>query len=72
MAYIVFFNFNSDMTVVGILLCAGQGTEYEALKMQGRFIVQLAVFPSVVEVSIVAAMSHYLLELPWLWGVLLG
>uniref|UniRef100_A0A8D8B9Q4 Mitochondrial sodium/hydrogen exchanger 9B2 n=2 Tax=Culex pipiens TaxID=7175 RepID=A0A8D8B9Q4_CULPI len=64
--------FLGDMTVVGILLCAGQGTEYEALKMQGRFIVQLAVFPSIVEVSIVATMSHYLLELPWLWGVLLG
>jgi hypothetical protein len=33
---------------------------------------RLAVLPSLAEASSTAAMSHFLLGLPWIWGILLG
>ncbi|XP_049279751.1 sodium/hydrogen exchanger 9B2 isoform X3 [Anopheles funestus] len=64
--------FLREMALVNIMLLAGLGLDYAALRSLFRFIMQLTLVPTVAEVVAVAVLSHYLLDLPWLWGVLLG
>ncbi|XP_061505100.1 sodium/hydrogen exchanger 9B2 isoform X3 [Anopheles gambiae] len=64
--------FLREMALVNIMLLAGLGLDYDALRSLFRFIMQLTLVPTVAEVAAVAVLSHYLLALPWLWGVLLG
>uniref|UniRef100_A0A182W2P5 Cation/H+ exchanger transmembrane domain-containing protein n=1 Tax=Anopheles minimus TaxID=112268 RepID=A0A182W2P5_9DIPT len=64
--------FLREMALVNIMLLAGLGLDYNALRSLFRFIMQLTLVPTVAEVVAVAVLSHYLLDLPWLWGVLLG
>ncbi|XP_050069295.1 sodium/hydrogen exchanger 9B2 [Anopheles maculipalpis] len=64
--------FLREMALVNIMLLAGLGLDYAALRSLFRFIMQLTLVPTVAEVAAVAVLSHYLLDLPWLWGVLLG
>ncbi|XP_052863572.1 sodium/hydrogen exchanger 9B2-like [Anopheles cruzii] len=64
--------FLREMALVNIMLLAGLGLDYAALRSLFRFIMLLTVLPSVAEVAATAILSHYLLKLPWLWGVLLG
>uniref|UniRef100_A0A182QZB4 Cation/H+ exchanger transmembrane domain-containing protein n=1 Tax=Anopheles farauti TaxID=69004 RepID=A0A182QZB4_9DIPT len=64
--------FLREMALVNIMLLAGLGLDYAALRTLFRFIMQLTLVPTVAEVAAVAVLSHYLLNLPWLWGVLLG
>ncbi|XP_035904171.1 sodium/hydrogen exchanger 9B2 isoform X1 [Anopheles stephensi] len=64
--------FLREMALVNIMLLAGLGLDYAALRSLFRFIMQLTLVPTVAEVAAVAVLSHYLLALPWLWGVLLG
>lgn len=54
------------------MLLAGLGLDYDSLKRLFRFIMQLTLIPTVAEVVAIAVLSRYLLDLPWLWGVLLG
>lgn len=35
-------------------------------------IIRLAAIPSLVEGTFTAVLTHYLLGLPWIWGILLG
>ncbi|XP_053669409.1 sodium/hydrogen exchanger 9B2 [Anopheles marshallii] len=64
--------FLREMALVNIMLLAGLGLDYTALRSLFRFIMQLTLVPTVAEVVAVAVLSHYLLDLPWFWGVLLG
>ncbi|XP_035776826.1 sodium/hydrogen exchanger 9B2-like isoform X1 [Anopheles albimanus] len=64
--------FLREMALVNIMLLAGLGLDYGALRSLFRFIMQLTLVPTVAEVTTVAILSRYLLDLPWLWGVLLG
>ncbi|XP_058055767.1 sodium/hydrogen exchanger 9B2 [Anopheles bellator] len=64
--------FLREMALVNIMLLAGLGLDYAALRSLFRFILLLTVVPSGAEVAATAVLSHYLLELPWLWGILLG
>ncbi|XP_050100008.1 sodium/hydrogen exchanger 9B2 isoform X2 [Anopheles aquasalis] len=64
--------FLREMALVNIMLLAGLGLDYAALRSLFRFIMQLTLVPTVAEVTTVAILSRYLLDLPWLWGVLLG
>ncbi|XP_052891421.1 sodium/hydrogen exchanger 9B2 isoform X2 [Anopheles moucheti] len=64
--------FLREMALVNIMLLAGLGLDYTALRSLFRFIMQLTLVPTVAEVVAVTVLSHYLLALPWLWGVLLG
>uniref|UniRef100_A0A2M4AMQ4 Putative cation proton antiporter n=2 Tax=Anopheles triannulatus TaxID=58253 RepID=A0A2M4AMQ4_9DIPT len=64
--------FLREMALVNIMLLAGLGLDYGALRSLFRFIMQLTLVPTVAEVTTVAILSRYLLALPWLWGVLLG
>uniref|UniRef100_A0AAG5CRN3 Cation/H+ exchanger transmembrane domain-containing protein n=1 Tax=Anopheles atroparvus TaxID=41427 RepID=A0AAG5CRN3_ANOAO len=64
--------FLREMALVNIMLLAGLGLDYGALRSLFRFIMQLTLVPTAAEVAAVAVLSRYLLDLPWLWGVLLG
>ncbi|XP_049534078.1 sodium/hydrogen exchanger 9B2 isoform X2 [Anopheles darlingi] len=64
--------FLREMALVNIMLLAGLGLDYRALRSLFRFIMQLTVVPTVAEVMTVTILARYLLALPWLWGVLLG
>ncbi|XP_053673820.1 sodium/hydrogen exchanger 9B2 [Anopheles nili] len=64
--------FLREMALVNIMLLAGLGLDYGALRSLFRFIMLLTLVPTAAEVATVAILSHYLLGLPWLWGVLLG
>ncbi|KAK9525159.1 hypothetical protein VZT92_017486 [Zoarces viviparus] len=55
-----------------ILTRAGLGLDPTALSRLKAVCVRLAVGPCVVEASIVAVVSHFLLGLPWVWGFILG
>ncbi|XP_017776313.1 PREDICTED: mitochondrial sodium/hydrogen exchanger 9B2-like [Nicrophorus vespilloides] len=68
-------NFTSvlrQLALVNIMLPAGLGMDPKALKKLIGMILNLAIVPVAVEVVAIAVASHFLLNLPWLWGVLLG
>lgn len=46
--------------------------EPEAFKKVYKTILKLGIIPWFIEASVVAIMSHFLLDLPWIWGFLLG
>ncbi|XP_055524834.1 sodium/hydrogen exchanger 9B2 isoform X2 [Wyeomyia smithii] len=64
--------FLREMALVNIMLLAGLGLDYDSLKKLFRFIMQLTLIPTIVEVAAIAILSRFLLDLPWLWGILLG
>ncbi|XP_029381918.1 sodium/hydrogen exchanger 9B2 isoform X2 [Echeneis naucrates] len=55
-----------------ILTRAGLGLDPSALRRLKTVCVRLAIGPCVVEASIIAVVSHFLLDLPWVWGFILG
>lgn len=55
-----------------ILIRAGLEMEPEAFKKVWKTILKLGVIPWTLEASVVAVMSHYLLNMPWIWSFLLG
>ncbi|XP_055645038.1 sodium/hydrogen exchanger 9B2-like [Toxorhynchites rutilus septentrionalis] len=64
--------FLRDMTLINTMLIAGLDFDYESLRKLFRFIMQLTLVPMIAEVAAIAGLSRYLLDLPWLWAVLLG
>ncbi|KAK7870450.1 hypothetical protein R5R35_000732 [Gryllus longicercus] len=58
--------------MVIILIKAGLGLDAGALQRLSFVVIRLAFVPCLVEASVVACVSHFLLDLPWLWGALLG
>lgn len=55
-----------------ILTRAGLEMDPEAFKKIWLTIVKLGLVPWTVEAGVITVLSHYLLELPWMWGMLLG
>ncbi|XP_058480590.1 sodium/hydrogen exchanger 9B2 [Solea solea] len=55
-----------------ILTRAGLGLDPSALRRLKAVCVRLAIGPCMVEASVVAVVSHFLLGLPWVWGFILG
>ncbi|KAL7375685.1 hypothetical protein ABVT39_021984, partial [Epinephelus coioides] len=55
-----------------ILTRAGLGLDPSALSRLKAVCLRVAVGPCMVEASIVAIVSHFLLGLPWVWGFILG
>ncbi|XP_069677271.1 sodium/hydrogen exchanger 9B2-like [Periplaneta americana] len=55
-----------------ILIRAGLGLDPAALKRLSGMVLRLAIVPSLMEASCIAVMTHFLLDLPWDWGFLLG
>nr|XP_057921713.1 sodium/hydrogen exchanger 9B2 [Doryrhamphus excisus] len=61
-----------NMALSVILARAGLGLDPSALRRLKAVCVRVAVGPCVLEACLVAVVSHFLLELPWEWGFLLG
>ena len=60
------------MALVVILLRAGLGLDPVALRSLSFVVLRLAFVPCIVETTVVAVVTHYLLGFPWLWGFMLG
>ncbi|MCL4129849.1 UNVERIFIED_CONTAM: hypothetical protein GTU68_033929, partial [Idotea baltica] len=60
------------IALVIILTRAGLGLDPNALKKLSFTVIRMGILPNLVEMSVVAVVSHYLLNFPWLWGFMLG
>lgn len=60
------------MALVNILLPAGLGLDPVALKRMSWLVLALALLPPAAEVATITIVSKFLMDIPWLWGVLLG
>lgn len=60
------------IALVIILTRAGLDLDPNALKRLRVTVPKLGLIPWVVEATVVAVMTQYLLGLPWIWGFLLG
>lgn len=61
-----------NIALVVILLRAGLGLDPQALKSMSLVVFRLAFTPCLVETTVVAIVTHFLLGFPWLWGFMLG
>ncbi|KAG4068619.1 hypothetical protein HA402_002310 [Bradysia odoriphaga] len=61
-----------ELALVNIMLLAGLGLDLVALKKVSGMVMRLTLIPSSFEVASIAVLSHILLDLPWLWGCILG
>ncbi|CAL4147907.1 unnamed protein product [Meganyctiphanes norvegica] len=55
-----------------ILVRAGQGLDPDALRRLSFMVFRLAFTPCLVETTVIACVTHYLLNFPWLWGFMVG
>ena len=55
-----------------ILTRAGLDLDAKAMKKWTFTILKMATIPWIVEAFVVAALSVALLDLPWMWGILMG
>ena len=65
-------SFYREMALVNIMLLAGLGLDYESLKKLFGIIMRLTLVPTIAETTSVAVLAYYCLDMPWLWGILLG
>jgi NhaP-type Na+/H+ or K+/H+ antiporter len=63
---------NRKVALVIILTRAGLDLDSAALKRMCITVPKLGLVPWVVECTVIAVMTHYLLGLPWIWAFLLG
>lgn len=66
------FKIFSDLALVNIMLLAGLNIEWKALLQNLGVIIRLTLFPTFVEVAVITILGHFMLNMPWLWGILLG
>lgn len=60
------------MALAIIMLQAGLGLDPVALRSLSLLVLGLALVPAIVEVGAIVVLAYLLLDLPWLWGLLLG
>lgn len=60
------------VALVIILTRAGLDLDPKALKSMKITLPKVGLIPWVVEATVVAVLTRYLLDLPWVWGFLLG
>ncbi|XP_061390720.1 sodium/hydrogen exchanger 9B2-like [Musca vetustissima] len=70
--YAKFEGFLREMALINIMLLAGLGLDANAFKKLWFMITRLTLVPTIAEVSIIAVLAYFLLNMPWLWGILLG
>lgn len=63
---------NRKVALVIILTRAGLDLDSAALKRMRVTVPKLGLVPWFVECAVVAIMTHFLLDLPWVWAFLLG
>ncbi|XP_067006988.2 sodium/hydrogen exchanger 9B2 isoform X2 [Anabrus simplex] len=60
------------MALSVILIRAGLGLDPVALRRLSLLVLRLAALPSLVEAAALTVITHLLLGMPWIWGLLLG
>ncbi|KAJ9599129.1 hypothetical protein L9F63_010397 [Diploptera punctata] len=55
-----------------IIIRAGLELDPAALKKMSSMVAKMLVIPLVIEAVVIAVMTYFLLDLPWIWGFLLG
>ncbi|XP_073818342.1 na[+]/H[+] hydrogen antiporter 2 isoform X2 [Musca autumnalis] len=70
--YAKFEGFLREMALINIMLLAGLGLDANAFKKLWFMIMRLTLVPTIAEVSVIAVLAYFLLQMPWLWGILLG
>lgn len=60
------------MALVNIMLLAGLGLDFEALKKLFGMVMRLTLIPTIAETAIITILAYFLMNMPWLWGILLG
>lgn len=60
------------MALVNIMLLAGLLLDFEALKKLFCTIAKITLIPTIAETVVIAVIARFLLNMPWLWGFLLG
>ena len=68
----LFFLRVREMALVNIMLLAGLGLDLDALRKLFGIIMRLTLIPTIFEVAVISVCSHYLLDFPWLFGIMLG
>jgi NhaP-type Na+/H+ or K+/H+ antiporter len=63
---------NRKVALVIILTRAGLDLDSAALKRMRVTVPKLGLIPWLVECVVIAVMTYYLLDLPWVWAFLLG
>lgn len=61
-----------EIALCVILTRAGLGLDPKAMKSLSFVILRLATIPAFTEGAFTMLLTHYLLGLPWMWGILLG
>ncbi|XP_067630189.1 sodium/hydrogen exchanger 9B2 [Eurosta solidaginis] len=64
--------FLREMALINIMLLAGFGLDAIAFKKLWLVILRLTFIPTIAEVTVIAVLARYILDIPWLWGILLG
>lgn len=60
------------MALVNIMLLAGLGLDVEALKKLFGVVMRLTLIPTIAETAVIAVLAYFLMNMPWLWGTLMG
>lgn len=60
------------MALVNIMLLAGLGLDVEALKKLLGVVMRLTLIPTIAETAVIAVLAYFLMNMPWLWGTLMG
>ncbi|XP_065224147.1 sodium/hydrogen exchanger 9B2-like isoform X2 [Planococcus citri] len=61
-----------QVTLTAILILAGLGLDASALKRLSMVVARLALIPCFTEAFGAAIAAHYVMGMPWIWGLLLG
>eukprot|EP00106_Octopus_bimaculoides_P006078 XP_014773520.1 PREDICTED: sodium/hydrogen exchanger 9B1-like [Octopus bimaculoides] len=69
---LLFFFSSRNTALTVILIRAGLGLDPDALRKLSFAVVRLAFCPCLIETLVATIASHFLLGLPWIWGIMLG
>ncbi|KAL5242543.1 hypothetical protein ACI65C_009953 [Semiaphis heraclei] len=61
-----------EVALTVLLVASGLSLDPAMLKKLSLVVTQLAILPCITETIAAAVVTHYLLGLPWMWGLLLG
>lgn len=66
------FSLYREIALCVILLEAGLGLDASTLKRLSFVVARLAIMPCLTETIATAVAIHFLMNMPWIWGLLLG
>ncbi|XP_050422124.1 sodium/hydrogen exchanger 9B2-like isoform X2 [Adelges cooleyi] len=61
-----------EIALTVLLVASGLSLDSAMLRKLSLVVVQLAILPCITETLAAAVVTHYLIGLPWIWGILLG